>query len=234
MRFILTGLFVCLLPFYAAALTLEEVVRLSEANVGEEVILALIGANQVPLHVSANDVLCLKKRGLSDKVIIALIKHSSPAEKQPFTISGAEERRRELSPFDQFFLSMYYSHEYGWPEPNYENPREILEQGLYYQPSTVYPNATMVRIYGIGGAYFPFNPLYPYTTSPFSLIIPVLRQGVKFYDRLRVNSGEVHLQEHLTEEKLSPSVPLSAFPPKNQVHSEKSASDKKSRDTKGK
>jgi hypothetical protein len=80
-----------------------------------------------------------------------------------------QERERELKPFDQFFLSTYYSHQYGFPEKDYDSPSDILNQGLYYNSGyKYYPNARRVRVYGQGfaGDRFGFN------VSPFSIIVP--------------------------------------------------------------
>lgn len=173
MRFaIFFVLFLLSLPL--RALTIDEVVRLHEAKIAEEVIVKWIETSTSEIALTVADIVQLKNKGVGDKVIMALLHKNVKQQKQqarPAARNKEKQKPRELSPFDQFFLSTYYSHQYGWPEPNYKNPQELLEAGLYYEGPTNYPHASRVRIYGWEYAYHPHRR-WPYTLSPFSIIVP--------------------------------------------------------------
>merc|ERR1711976_314902 len=106
------------------------------------------------------------------------------------------DEREELKPFDQFFLSTYYSHQYGFPEKDYNSPSDILNRGLYYNSGyKYYPNARRVRVYGDGfsGNGFGFN------VSPYSIIVPRHSRfnNHRFNDyRYRSNCGPRYRYRH--------------------------------------
>ena len=63
-----------LAPARAEALTLQEIIELSRAGLGEEVLLALIEVNQRVYPIDTETVRTLKGAGLSEKIIIAIVK----------------------------------------------------------------------------------------------------------------------------------------------------------------
>jgi hypothetical protein len=177
MRFVVLFL-LSLLALPLRALTVAEIVRLHEARVAEEVIVKWIEANDSEVTLTVADIIELQNKGIGAKVILALLQkvttktnESKANESKIAAKHKKKEKPRELSSFDRFFLSTYYSHEYGWPEPNYKNPQELLEAGLYYQPPVHYPHASRVRVYGWGYSYRPHH-YWPYTVSPFSILVP--------------------------------------------------------------
>ncbi len=192
--------FLFLLGSWVGALDLQDIVRLSKAKVGDEIIINIIQASDDKISLSANDIIHLKESNVSDKIIITLIKSGqkkTPAKTPEFaeriSPANAEEelqkvpnekqpsqKKKELSPFDQFFLSTYYSHDYGWPEKNYESPSDILSQGLYYQAPRYYPDSRKVRVYGFGHSFVPGNP-NAYTSSPYSILVPRHPKGGSYY-----------------------------------------------------
>merc|ERR1711976_692812 len=103
------------------------------------------------------------------------------------------DEREELKPFDQFFLSTYYSHQYGFPEKDYNSPSDILNRGLYYNSGYKhYPNARRVRVYGYGlsGGNFGFG----FNVSPYSIIVP---RNSRFNNyRYRSNCGPRYRYRH--------------------------------------
>jgi len=161
------------------ALNLSDIIRLSKANVGDDIILSVISVSETKLQLTTDDIIRLKQEGVSDQVIKALVKatpkKAKPAKKVNKKVRKNQEPRqryedgRELSPFDQFFLSTYYSTQYGWPERNYRSKQDILGQGLYYQSPTFYPNARSVRLYGQSNSFDRFGN---FNSSPYSIIVP--------------------------------------------------------------
>ena len=66
-----------------AAVTLEDIVKLSRAKTGDEVILKLIEKEGIAKPVSSKDVVYLKEQGVSDRVIQYLVKLSSADKPVP-------------------------------------------------------------------------------------------------------------------------------------------------------
>jgi len=63
-----------LLPTGASALTLHEVVTLSKAGVSEDVLLAMIDRDNTIFPIDASQLIALKRDGVSEKIVIALLK----------------------------------------------------------------------------------------------------------------------------------------------------------------
>jgi hypothetical protein len=77
----IAGLFVLaawLVPGSAGAVTPDELVRLRQAGLGDEVLLALVDTTGVQGHIDAEGALELKRSGLSDRVIAAAIRRAGP------------------------------------------------------------------------------------------------------------------------------------------------------------
>lgn len=166
----------CLCLFAASSLvrglTLEEIIRLSQAGAAEKVLVKLIESSEIEFPLTLGNVILLQSAGVTDSVILAI------AAKTPLTDDESDESapyrprayRREYTPFDRFYLSTYYSHQDGWPLPNYRNPRELLESGLYYPPPDCYPDARYVRVYGWGYSYSRRTGMW--SLSPYSRLVP--------------------------------------------------------------
>ncbi len=92
-----------LLPLSAVradALTVRDVIELSKANVGDEVLLALIDVERPVFTINADTLKQLKQSGVSDAVIIAMIRSGrepvpatepAPAPQQPFDVQPIEQ-----------------------------------------------------------------------------------------------------------------------------------------------
>ncbi|WP_372366885.1 hypothetical protein [Candidatus Uabimicrobium sp. HlEnr_7] len=222
MRTITSLLIVLLLSTSAYCLDVDDVISLANANVGDDIIVSVIAVSDEPIVLSTNDIIKLKKAGVSDKVIKTLVdrakritknkqrpqkKTAKKVVKKQREEVAIQERRddrreqtreneredeRELKPFDQFFLSTYYSHQYGFPEKDYNSPSDILNRGLYYNSGYKnYPNARRVRVYGQGfsGNRFGFN------ASPYSIIVPRRNRHFKNY-RYRGSRGSNYYRRH--------------------------------------
>jgi hypothetical protein len=68
-------------PSKTTAMTVNDVIALSQANTGDEVIIAQIQATRSAFALSNQDIIDLKNAGVSEKVIEAVIKTSAAAKK---------------------------------------------------------------------------------------------------------------------------------------------------------
>jgi hypothetical protein len=67
-------------PATASAVTIDEVVALSKNGVSEQVIVALIERDQTLFKLSPPLIMKLQRDGLSDRILLALIKSGRPSE----------------------------------------------------------------------------------------------------------------------------------------------------------
>ena len=72
-----------LYPVRAEAITLREVIDLSKAGVGEEVLLALIEIDQRVFPIDPATIRALKAAGVSEKVILAIVRSGRTPAPQP-------------------------------------------------------------------------------------------------------------------------------------------------------
>jgi hypothetical protein len=74
-----------LVPARADAVTLQEIIELTRAGLGDEVLLALIEINQRVYPVDPETLRSLKKAGVSEKVIVAVVRsgRTVPADVVP-------------------------------------------------------------------------------------------------------------------------------------------------------
>ena len=181
MKRLLLLLIVIFLPINTLALTIYDVIRLSQSRLGDQVIISLINNSSLNAAPSVQDIIKMKNAGVSNKVIAAFIQRAATQGKKV-------QKKQERSPFDQFFLSTYYSHQYGWPRRNYDSPADILRQGLFYRPPDDYPNASRVRM---RGWYYSINKRWPwgYSISPYSIIVK--RKGHRRLRRERLPKARV-------------------------------------------
>jgi len=68
------------IPTTASAVTIDEIVTLSKSKVSEQVILALIERDQTLFTISPALIMKLQREGLSDPILLALIKSGHPNE----------------------------------------------------------------------------------------------------------------------------------------------------------
>lgn len=86
--FLLLLVLVGCVPASASAVTIDEVVTLSKSGVSERVIVALIERDQTLFTLSPALIMRLQREGLSDTILLALIKSGHPNE--PVPASSAE------------------------------------------------------------------------------------------------------------------------------------------------
>lgn len=224
MRLLTSFIIMLLLSANAYSLDVDDIISLSKANVGDDIILSVIAVSDENIDLSTQDIILLKKEGVSDKVVKTLIKRSKKAKKskkkqenvvsndevfqevkketkkevkkevvvekrkERVEVQEEEEEQEELKPFDQFFLSTYYSHQYGFPEKDYRSPSDILNRGLYYNSGYKnYPNARRVRVYGNSFSYDRFG----FQSSPYSIIVP-RRHSNRYFRSRRYNRNYRH------------------------------------------
>jgi len=70
-------------PAAASAVTIDEVVALSKSGVSEQVIVAVIERDQTLFTLSPAQIMKLQRDGLSDRILLALIKSGRPNEPPP-------------------------------------------------------------------------------------------------------------------------------------------------------
>ncbi|MGH9196046.1 MAG: hypothetical protein ACRD1T_09930, partial [Acidimicrobiia bacterium] len=78
LRPLLISMFILALASPAAALSLRELVELSRAGVSDEVLIALIDVGRTIFPTDAETLIGLKKAGLSNRVIEAVVRASRP------------------------------------------------------------------------------------------------------------------------------------------------------------
>jgi hypothetical protein len=82
------------MPTPASAVTLAEVVALSKGGVSEPVILALIERDQTLFSLSSDQLVKLQREGLSDTILLALLKSGHPSEaslpKDPVALAASQ------------------------------------------------------------------------------------------------------------------------------------------------
>jgi hypothetical protein len=67
-------------PAAASAVTIDEVVALSKSGISEQVIVAVIERDQTLFTLSPAQLMKLQRDGLSDRILLALIKSGRPSE----------------------------------------------------------------------------------------------------------------------------------------------------------
>jgi hypothetical protein len=78
----------------AEAVTIRELIDLSKAGLGDEVLIALIEVDRRVFTVDPATVKQLKEAGISDAVIVALIRTAKPVVEQPVAPVAAPEPRQ--------------------------------------------------------------------------------------------------------------------------------------------
>ncbi len=86
-------------PVAADAITLKEIVQLSRAGLGDEVLLALIEVDQKVFAIDSETLHMLKEQGVSERVIVALIRsgRTQPTSEQ-LTTSLPEPQMMQPEP----------------------------------------------------------------------------------------------------------------------------------------
>ena len=86
----LAVLLLSLVPSPASAVTREEIVRLSKAGVSNELILALIDRDKTIFTISPDDLVALKSEGVSEPVVVAMLKSGRDEGDAAFAQASAQ------------------------------------------------------------------------------------------------------------------------------------------------
>lgn len=121
----------------APAITIDDVMALARDSVSDEVIISQIKATNAYFQLTTADILRLKKAGVSEKVIDAMIKTAEP------TKSGRRLRRYSYNPGYYPYTGYYYG--YPWYSSYYLG----LSFGHPYHYYTPY-----IGHYGSYGGYY--------------------------------------------------------------------------------
>ena len=106
-----------------SAMTMEDVIALSKANTGDEVIIAQIQAKQAVFALSNQDIINLKNAGVSEPVIEAMIKTDAVAKKDSVVVHHSY-------PSNYWWgYAGYY-----WPRYYYGYPRSYWGASIYWRP----------------------------------------------------------------------------------------------------
>jgi hypothetical protein len=102
-------------------MTIDDVIAMAKDSVGDDVILAQMKATHTYFRLTSNDIRDLKKSGVSDKVISAMIKSAD----QPKTSA----QRTEYYPYPNYYWYPYSNFYDPWYSPAYFG---ISYRGGYY------------------------------------------------------------------------------------------------------
>ena len=83
------------LPSFAAAATIQDLIKLKAAGLSDDILIALIESDGSIFHLKADDVIAIRKEGLSEKVIMAML---ATAIKRPAAPAPAAPATRANSP----------------------------------------------------------------------------------------------------------------------------------------
>ena len=86
---VLTLLVGAVTPFAAHAESVDDIVTLSQKNVGDEIILATINNSKTDFNLTAPDIIKLKNANVSNPVITAMLKHHAAPASAPVAVAPA-------------------------------------------------------------------------------------------------------------------------------------------------
>lgn len=88
----LAALMLCVLnsPALAGELTVADVIAMSQSNLGDEVIVAKIEADQASFDLSTNEIIQLKRQGISGQVIAAMIRSGVADTAQEMSVDSPD------------------------------------------------------------------------------------------------------------------------------------------------
>jgi hypothetical protein len=160
-RFILPVLLaVALLPTEARALTIRDVIELHRSGVGEEVLLALIEVDPSIFAIDSATIKTLKSAGLSERVIIAMIK-SGRTQPPPATVAPAAAQPEPVAPQPQVVVVDHHDAEQPAPAV-----REVAVPVPVYIPvETRRRNHATIQRNGVDDPYGPLRHP-PSTVTP--------------------------------------------------------------------
>src|SRR5687767_12695599 len=84
-------LLAALVPSLVSAMTIQDVVKLSDSDVGDDVIISQIEASGEVFTLTVDDILALKKAGVSDRVISFMINTGKEDDGRPATSDESDD-----------------------------------------------------------------------------------------------------------------------------------------------
>jgi hypothetical protein len=147
-----------------------DVVKLSEARVGEDAIVAFIANSGATYNLSVNEIIYLKNRGLSDRVITAML------EQRQKVAAAAAPSAPAASPAPATQNSTYANPSGSEYAPTTTQPATTSSQTA--PASTVYtiPNYSSTYVYPSGYPYYS----YPYYGGYYGYGYPAISVGFGF------------------------------------------------------
>jgi hypothetical protein len=82
------------------SVTANDLVKLSAAGLGDDILVALIESHEAVFRLTADDVLDLRKRGLSEKVILAMLQTAMRPKEKTAEVTTGEFRPLETQRVD--------------------------------------------------------------------------------------------------------------------------------------
>jgi hypothetical protein len=154
-RVAMRRLMMLLVPFVVAltgsafAQTADDILLLAQKGVGEDVMLAFVEASNSAIQLSADDIVKLKAANVTDKVVVAMLKHhpaTRPAKgEQP---EYASKRAAKPAPAE----------DYQAPVEGRPAAEPVVER-VVEAPSTTYVYSDYPATY-YSSSYYPYYPYY--------------------------------------------------------------------------
>jgi hypothetical protein len=141
----------------------SDVLRLTQANVGESAIVAFVEAFEQTPRLSAAQVVYLKEQGVSEQVIVLMLRQSAKGPTGPQTVSASAEESRALRSSTVPGSATDVSSEGSGPASTND-----VQTVPVYTTTSVYAAPTVLPI---GPSYYPFY-YYPYYYGYYGCAYP--------------------------------------------------------------
>lgn len=135
---------VMLLPAAASALTIQDVVTLAKAGVSEDVLLTIIDRDKTIFAIDANQLIALKREGVSERIVIAMLKSG---REEPAPTQSASANMTAFGPSEPTLIIVGHA-------PDRPNTYHDLDR--LGQPEPI--------VYGTGALLY--QPPYPISAGP--------------------------------------------------------------------
>ncbi|MCE5252405.1 hypothetical protein LLG96_19565 [bacterium] len=127
------------------AVTLEEIVKMSQAGVGKDVIISQIGATHSRFRLTSDEIVKLTEAGVNEEIIETMIETGARPEPYGWEYS--------TGPFDNWVNNWDY-YGYGYLHP-YDYYYPYYSSYYYYSPYVMY------RSPGLVGRFYRYSPVQP-------------------------------------------------------------------------
>jgi len=129
---------------FASATTIDDLIKLKNAKVSDDVLVALIESDGSVFYLNADDILGLKQKGLSEKVILAMIATATKAKNDDaLLLKPAQPAYQPAEPQSPVMLTVSQSQTVEQPSfPSYANyATPYYAYPTYAYPAYAYPTA---------------------------------------------------------------------------------------------